>query len=70
MNPLVVHAPVFVGGWSETESRRAIHAAAALGFQIIERALLDLALCRPRSRRQNADRRAVFCVRQVPKGAG
>ncbi|MGH6913814.1 MAG: sugar phosphate isomerase/epimerase family protein [Geminicoccales bacterium] len=41
MNPLGVHALVFVGGWSEPESERAIAAAAGHGYQIIEIPLLD-----------------------------
>jgi hypothetical protein len=41
MNPLGVHALAFVSGWSEPESERAITAAAALGFQILEIPLLD-----------------------------
>ncbi|MGH6943210.1 MAG: sugar phosphate isomerase/epimerase family protein [Geminicoccaceae bacterium] len=41
MNPLGVHALVFVGGWSEAESERAISAAAELGYQILEIPLLD-----------------------------
>jgi D-psicose/D-tagatose/L-ribulose 3-epimerase len=41
VNPLGVHALVFVGGWSEPESERAINAAAAQGFEILEIPLLN-----------------------------
>ncbi len=41
MNPLGVHALVFVGGWSEAESERAIAAAARHGYAVIEIPLLD-----------------------------
>lgn len=53
MNPLGVHGLVFVSGWSELESERAINAAADHGFQVIEIPLLDPAGIDPgRTRRQ------------------
>ena len=41
MNPLGVHALVFVSGWSQTEAARAIDRAAASGFQYLEIPLID-----------------------------
>lgn len=41
MNPLGVHALVWVGGWSPEECRRAVAATAAAGFDLIEIPLLD-----------------------------
>jgi len=40
-NKLGVHALVWVGGWSEAESEKAISSSAALGYDIIEIPLLD-----------------------------
>lgn len=41
MNDLGVHALVWVGGWSEEESREAIAGTAACGYDLIEIPLLD-----------------------------
>ncbi len=41
MNPLGVHALVFVGGWSERESSQAIEGAARCGYEWLEIPLLD-----------------------------
>jgi D-psicose/D-tagatose/L-ribulose 3-epimerase len=41
MNSLGVHALVWTGGWSETQSRYAIEASKAAGYDYIEIALLD-----------------------------
>ncbi|MGI9505332.1 MAG: sugar phosphate isomerase/epimerase family protein [Geminicoccaceae bacterium] len=41
MNPLGVHALVFVSGWSQEEAARAIGRAAALGYQYLEIPLID-----------------------------
>ncbi len=41
MNRLGVHALVWTGGWSETESRHAIAQSKAAGYDYIEIALLD-----------------------------
>jgi D-psicose/D-tagatose/L-ribulose 3-epimerase len=41
MNPIGVHALVWVGGWSEEEARLAIDGTARLGFDLIEIPLLD-----------------------------
>ncbi len=41
MNPLGVHALVFVSGWSQQEASRAIGLAAECGFQYLEIPLLD-----------------------------
>jgi D-psicose/D-tagatose/L-ribulose 3-epimerase len=41
MNPLGVHALVFVGGWNAREADRAIRKAAECGFQYLEIPLLD-----------------------------
>ncbi len=41
MNPLGVHALVFVSGWSQREASRAIGQAADCGFQYLEIPLLD-----------------------------
>jgi D-psicose/D-tagatose/L-ribulose 3-epimerase len=41
MNKVGIHALVWVGGWSEQESRRAIGGAAATGYDLIEIPLLD-----------------------------
>ena len=35
-NEIGVHALVWVGGWSEVESEKAISSAAALGYDLIE----------------------------------
>ncbi len=40
-NRIGVHALVWVGGWSEAESDKAIGSAAALGYDLIEIPLLD-----------------------------
>ncbi len=40
-NKIGVHALVWVGGWSEAESERAIAATAACGYDLIEVPLLD-----------------------------
>lgn len=40
-NEIGVHALVWVGGWSEAESEKAISSAAALGYDLIEIPLLD-----------------------------
>ncbi len=40
-NEIGVHALVWVGGWSETDSEKAISSAAALGYDLIEIPLLD-----------------------------
>ncbi|MGI9493969.1 MAG: sugar phosphate isomerase/epimerase family protein [Geminicoccaceae bacterium] len=41
MNPLGVHALVFVSGWSQEEASRAIGLAAECGFEYLEIPLLD-----------------------------
>lgn len=41
MNPIGVHALVWVGGWSEEEARLAINGTSRLGFDLIEIPLLD-----------------------------
>jgi D-psicose/D-tagatose/L-ribulose 3-epimerase len=41
MNPLGVHALVWVGGWSEAECDHAVTSTAALGYDFIEIPLLD-----------------------------
>lgn len=41
MNPLGLHALVWVGDWTESSARHAISATADLGFDIIEVPLLD-----------------------------
>ena len=41
MNPLGVHALVFVNGWSQEEAARAIDHAAAAGYQYLEIPLID-----------------------------
>jgi D-psicose/D-tagatose/L-ribulose 3-epimerase len=41
VNKVGIHALVWVGGWSEEESRRAIAGAAATGYDLIEIPLLD-----------------------------
>ena len=41
MNPLGVHALVFVSGWSQEEASRAIGKAAECGFDVLEIPLLD-----------------------------
>ncbi len=41
MNPLGVHALVFVSGWSQDEAARAIDRAAACGFEYLEIPLID-----------------------------
>jgi D-psicose/D-tagatose/L-ribulose 3-epimerase len=41
MNPLGVHALVWVGGWTEADARRAVEATAAAGFDLLEIPVLD-----------------------------
>jgi D-psicose/D-tagatose/L-ribulose 3-epimerase len=41
MNPLGVHALVWVGGWSEADARRAVAATAAAGFDLLEIPVLE-----------------------------
>jgi D-psicose/D-tagatose/L-ribulose 3-epimerase len=41
MNPLGVHALVWVGGWSEADARRAMAATAAAGFDLLEIPVLE-----------------------------
>jgi D-psicose/D-tagatose/L-ribulose 3-epimerase len=41
MNPLGVHALVFVSGWSQDEAARAIDRAAACGYEYLEIPLID-----------------------------
>ena len=41
MNPLGVHALVWVGGWSEADARRAVEATAAAGFDLLEIPVLE-----------------------------
>jgi D-psicose/D-tagatose/L-ribulose 3-epimerase len=41
MNPLGVHALVFVSGWSQDEAARAIDRAASCGYQYLEIPLID-----------------------------
>lgn len=62
MNPLGVHALVFVGGWSEAESERAIGAAARHGFQLIEIPLLDPARVDVRRTRRQLERAGIGAV--------
>ena len=47
MNKLGVHALVWVGGWSEAESRQAIATTAKLGYDLIEIPMLDPAKVDP-----------------------
>jgi D-psicose/D-tagatose/L-ribulose 3-epimerase len=62
MNPLGVHALVFVGGWSDLESERAIDSAAALGFEVIEIPLLDPARVDPRRTARQLERAGIQAV--------
>jgi D-psicose/D-tagatose/L-ribulose 3-epimerase len=55
MNPLGVHALVWVGGWSEAEARRAVAATAAAGFDLLEIPLLDPATVDARLTRKLLD---------------
>ena len=41
MNPLGIHALVFVSGWSQEEATRAINCAGASGYQYLEIPLLN-----------------------------
>ncbi len=41
MNPVGIHASVWVGGWSEAEARFAIGQSAAAGYDLIEIPVLD-----------------------------
>jgi D-psicose/D-tagatose/L-ribulose 3-epimerase len=41
MNPIGIHASVWVGGWSEAEARLAIEESAAVGYDLIEIPVLD-----------------------------
>ena len=68
MNPLGVHALAFVGGWSETESQRAIEAAARHDFEIIEIPLLDPARVDVARTRRQLERAGVQPVTSLGLG--
>lgn len=68
MNPLGVHALVFVGGWSEAESQRAIDGAARHGFQIIEIPPLDPARVDVTRTRRQLERAGVQPVTSLGLG--
>jgi len=62
MNPLGVHARIFVDGWSEPQSERAIAAAARHGFEVIEIPLLDPARINVRDTRRQLERAGLRAV--------
>jgi D-psicose/D-tagatose/L-ribulose 3-epimerase len=62
MNPLGVHALVFIGGWSDLEGERAIDSAAGLGFEVIEIPLLDPARVDPRRTARQLQRAGIQAI--------
>lgn len=70
MNPLGVHALVFVSGWSQEEAARAIDRAAATGYQYLEIPLIDPRAIDVRATRDALDKAGIMPFTSLGLGPG
>ncbi|MEM7044672.1 MAG: sugar phosphate isomerase/epimerase [Pseudomonadota bacterium] len=68
MNPLGVHALVFVSGWSQKEAARAIDRAQAAGYQYLEIPLIDPKAINVGQTRKALDRAGIIPVTSLGLG--